>query len=211
LPLSLASDLLQHFFALFQFEQNVDWSDIQWIKQEAPNVPLVVKGIMTAEDAELAILAGADGIMVSNHGGRQLDGCFATIDALPDIATVVAGRVPIWLDGGIRRGTVSIPICYISRLLFRDQFLMQYIFSTFKDILKALALGASAVGIGKPLFFALSVGGEDAVSYMLELLQTELEAAMAICGIESVSDITPNHVARHPIYRSNASHFRSSL
>jgi isopentenyl diphosphate isomerase/L-lactate dehydrogenase-like FMN-dependent dehydrogenase len=105
--------VISYSISLFQFEQNVDWSDIQWIKREAPNVPLVVKGVMTAEDAELAISAGADGIMVSNHGGRQLDGCFATIDALPDIATVVAGRVPIWLDSGVRRGTVSQPVCYI--------------------------------------------------------------------------------------------------
>ena len=71
-------------------------------------MPVVIKGIMTAEDAELAISAGVDGIMVSNHGGRQLDGCFATIDVLPEISKAVAGRVPIWLDGGIRRGTVSI-------------------------------------------------------------------------------------------------------
>ena len=90
------------------FEQNVSWSDIRWIKEEAAsNVPLVVKGIMTAEDAELAIAAGADGVMVSNHGGRQLDGALSSIDALPEIVRQVAKRVPIWLDGGIRRGTVS--------------------------------------------------------------------------------------------------------
>lgn len=104
---SLLDAAISYIFSLLQFEQNVNWGDIRWIKREAPNVPLVVKGIMTAEDAELAVLAGADGIMVSNHGGRQLDGCFATIDALPFIASAVAGRVPIWLDSGIRRGTVS--------------------------------------------------------------------------------------------------------
>lgn len=162
----------------------MSWSDIRWIKEEAGSVPLVIKGIMTPEDAELAISAGADGIMVSNHGGRQLDGCLATIDALPPIAKIVAGRVPILLDSGIRRGT---------------------------DVLKALALGASAVGLGKPVFFSLAVGGQDAVSYMLELLRTEIEAAMAICGIEKVSDITPDLVTSHQIQLLTNSHLRSSL
>lgn len=90
------------------FDGNVSWSDIRWIKNiVGSNIPLVVKGIMTREDALLAIEAGADGIMVSNHGGRQLDGAFASIDVLPEISKAVAGRVPIFLDGGIRRGTVS--------------------------------------------------------------------------------------------------------
>ena len=160
------------------FEQNVSWEDVAWIKEElkeqaGKEIPLVVKGIMTAEDAVLAVQAGADVIMVSNHGGRQLDGCMATIDVLPEVVKAVNGSVPIWLDGGIRRGT---------------------------DVLKALALGASAVGIGKPVFFSLGVGGEGAVSYMLHLLQTELEAAMAICGIERIEDIKPTHVTRHPLY-----------
>jgi (S)-2-hydroxy-acid oxidase len=88
------------------FEQNVTWNDVTWIKSILPyNMPLIIKGIMTAEDALLAMEAGADGIMVSNHGGRQLDGCLATIDVLPEIVQVVRGRLPIWLDGGIRRGT----------------------------------------------------------------------------------------------------------
>jgi isopentenyl diphosphate isomerase/L-lactate dehydrogenase-like FMN-dependent dehydrogenase len=146
------------------FEQDVTWDDITAIKREiGQDVPLVVKGIMTAEDAELAIEAGADAIVVSNHGGRQLDGALASIDALPEVVHAVAGRVPVWLDSGIRRGT---------------------------DVLKALALGASAVGIGKPFFYALALGGENGVSYLLELLQTEVEAAMAICGVERISDVT---------------------
>jgi len=159
------------------FEQNVTWDDVKWIKKElkeyGKGVPLVVKGIMTAEDAVLAVQAGADVVMVSNHGGRQLDGCMAAIDVLPEVVRAVNGIVPVWLDGGIRRGT---------------------------DILKALSLGASAVGIGKPVFFALAVGGESAVSYMLQMLQTELEAAMAICGIERIKDIKPTHVTRHPLH-----------
>jgi len=167
------------------FEQDVSWEDVRWIKIELANrhqtntgnlVPLVVKGIMTAEDAIMAVQAGADAILVSNHGGRQLDGCLSAIDVLPEVVKAVNGSIPVWIDGGIRRGT---------------------------DVLKALALGASAVGIGKPVFFALGVGGEDAVSYLLHLLQTELEAAMAICGIERIEDITRSHVTRHPVFSSN--------
>mmetsp|Transcript_27795 Transcript_27795/g.40949 ORF Transcript_27795/g.40949 Transcript_27795/m.40949 type:complete len:387 (-) Transcript_27795:1597-2757(-) len=151
------------------FEQNVTWKDATWLKKQIGDLPLVLKGVLTPQDALLAIEAGADGIMVSNHGGRQLDGALASIDALPAIAHVVAGRVPILLDGGVRRGT---------------------------DVLKALALGASAVGIGKPVFFSLAVNGEEGVLSMLRLLQTEIEAAMAICGLESIADITTELVAR---------------
>jgi (S)-2-hydroxy-acid oxidase len=154
------------------FDNDVSWSDVAWLKKNGcPNLPLVIKGIMTAEDAILAVEAGADGIMVSNHGGRQLDGCLASIDALPEVVTAVAGRVPVLLDSGVRRGT---------------------------DVVKALALGASAVGIGKPVFFALSTGGERAVVSMLQMLKKEIEAAMAISGCETVDDISPNLVTRHP-------------
>jgi isopentenyl diphosphate isomerase/L-lactate dehydrogenase-like FMN-dependent dehydrogenase len=167
------------------FEQNLSWADVRWLKQEGcPNLPLVVKGIITAQDASLAIDAGVDGIMVSNHGGRQLDGALASIDVLPEICKVVAGRVPVLLDGGIRRGT---------------------------DVLKALALGATAVGIGKPVFFALSVGGEEAVYKMLQILQTEIEAAMAICGCETVRDIQPELVTRHPSGGPAVVYIRSAL
>jgi isopentenyl diphosphate isomerase/L-lactate dehydrogenase-like FMN-dependent dehydrogenase len=167
------------------FEQNVTWDDVRWLKQQGcPNLPLVIKGIMTGEDAELAIEAGADGVMVSNHGGRQLDGALSSIDVLPEIVKAVAGRVPVLLDGGIRRGT---------------------------DVLKALALGATAVGIGKPILFALSVGGQQAVSELLQMLKTELEAAMALCGVESVGDISQKLVSRHPSGGSAATYIRSSL
>jgi isopentenyl diphosphate isomerase/L-lactate dehydrogenase-like FMN-dependent dehydrogenase len=167
------------------FEQNLSWADVRWLKQEGcPNLPLVVKGILTAQDAVLAIDAGADGIMVSNHGGRQLDGALASIDVLPEICKAVAGRVPVLLDSGIRRGS---------------------------DVLKALALGATAVGIGKPVFFALSVGGQEAVYKMLQLLQTEIEAAMAICGCETVRDIQPELVTRHPSGGPAVVYIRSAL
>ncbi|KAK1736627.1 glycolate oxidase [Skeletonema marinoi] len=115
--------------------------------------------------------AGADGVMVSNHGGRGLDGALAAIDALPEVVAAVGDKVPVLMDSGVRRGT---------------------------DVLKALALGASAVGIGKPVFFALAVGGENAVVNLLQILQREVEAAMAICGVESVADAKRSLVTRHP-------------
>jgi (S)-2-hydroxy-acid oxidase len=157
------------------FEQNITWADVRWLKDQLPaDIPLIIKGIMTHEDATLALEAGADAIMVSNHGGRQLDSCLAAIDVLPEVVAAVAGRVPVLMDSGVRRGT---------------------------DVVKALALGASAVGIGKPIFFALAVGGEEAVVDMLGLLKREIESAMALCGCERVQDITPNHVTRHPSSR----------
>mmetsp|Transcript_25721 Transcript_25721/g.53729 ORF Transcript_25721/g.53729 Transcript_25721/m.53729 type:complete len:348 (-) Transcript_25721:209-1252(-) len=154
------------------FEQNPSWEDVRWLKKEAcRDLPLIVKGILTAEDAIEAVNAGADGVMVSNHGGRGLDGALATIDVLPEVVEAVGGKIPILLDGGIRRGT---------------------------DVLKALALGATAVGVGKPMFFALAVGGENAVANLLEMMRRETEAAMAICGCESIADVGKNLVTRHP-------------
>lgn len=160
------------------FDTDATWADVSWLKKAAgcgPDLPLVVKGIMTSEDALLALDAGADGIMVSNHGGRGLDGALASIDALPDIVRAVRGAgwstAPILLDGGIRRGS---------------------------DVVKALALGATAVGVGKPVFFSLAVGGEEAVVNMLGILRRETEACMAICGAAKVEDITGRLVTRHP-------------
>jgi isopentenyl diphosphate isomerase/L-lactate dehydrogenase-like FMN-dependent dehydrogenase len=155
------------------FEQNATWDDVRWLKREAcHDLPLIIKGIMTVEDAVEAVRAGADGVVVSNHGGRGLDGALAAIDALPDIVASVGDKVPVLMDGGIRRGT---------------------------DVLKALALGATAVGIGKPVFFALAVGGENAVVNLLHLLQKEVEAAMAICGVANVADAKKmSLVTRHP-------------
>jgi isopentenyl diphosphate isomerase/L-lactate dehydrogenase-like FMN-dependent dehydrogenase len=167
------------------FDSNVSWEDVKWLKKNGcPGLPLVVKGIMTGEDATLAIEAGADGIMVSNHGGRGLDTALASIDALPQVVAAVAGRVPIFLDSGVRRGT---------------------------DVVKALALGATAVGIAKPVFFALATGEEKAVVEMLRMLKKEVEAAMAICGCETVADITPNLITRHPSGGPAVPFIRSSL
>jgi len=166
------------------FDQDSSWEDISLLKRLCGNVPLVVKGIMTAEDAVLAVRAGADGVMVSNHGGRQLDGCLSSIDALPEVVRAVGGKVPVLLDGGVRRGT---------------------------DVLKALALGATAVGVGKPVFYALACGGEEAVVNMLQMFKTEIEAAMAICGCRTIEDVKPELVTRHPSGSPLARYTRSKL
>jgi 4-hydroxymandelate oxidase len=123
---------------------------------------LLLKGVLHPADAELAIRAGVDGIMVSNHGGRNLDTVIPSIEALPDIAEQVAGRVPLFLDGGIRRGT---------------------------DALKALLRGASAVLIGRPYLYALAVGGADGVARCLSLLIEELRLACALVGAASLRDL----------------------
>lgn len=139
------------------------WQDIQWLKKHT-HLPIIIKGIMHPSDALLAIEQGADGIIVSNHGGRVLDGVPASIDALPAIANVVGERVPILMDGGIRRGT---------------------------DIIKALALGAKAVLIGRPYLQAVACAGAPGVAHVLHLLRSELELAMIHIGCHSLADIQP--------------------
>ena len=140
---------------------SVTWSDIERIRSFT-RLPVVLKGILTAEDAELAVEHGVQGIIVSNHGGRTLDGQVATIDALPEVVQSVDGRCEVYLDGGVRRGT---------------------------DVLKAIALGARAVLIGRPLFWGLAVGGEAGLRRVLEILRDELDLAMAYCGRATISSI----------------------
>ncbi len=140
---------------------NVTWDTINWL-QSITSLPIVVKGILTAEDARLALVRGAAGIIVSNHGGRQLDGAVTSIEALPEIVEAVAGRCEVYLDGGIRRGT---------------------------DILKALALGARAVMVGRPVIWGLAVNGAQGVQHVLEILRAELELDMALCGCPTLASI----------------------
>jgi 4-hydroxymandelate oxidase len=137
------------------------WKDVDWLRAFT-RLPLVLKGILDPDDAELAIQAGAQGIIVSNHGARNLDTVPATIDALPDVVARVQGRVPLLVDGGIRRGT---------------------------DVLKSIALGASAVLIGRPYCYGLGVAGSEGVRRVVEILRGELEAAMMLSGVSTISSI----------------------
>lgn len=160
-----ASAVLDRFMAVAP-----TWGDVVWLASQT-KLPIVLKGILSADDAVRAIEAGAAGIIVSNHGGRTLDTLPATIDALPAIATAVAGRVPLLLDGGIRRGT---------------------------DVLKALALGASAVLIGRPVVYGLAVNGAFGVAHVLRVLRDEFEIAMALSGCRTLADVGPHLVAPVP-------------
>jgi 4-hydroxymandelate oxidase len=153
-------------FALL--DASVSWRDLEWIASEA-NLPVVLKGVVTAEDAELAVEHGAAAVVVSNHGGRQLDGVPATLDALPEVAEAIAGRAEVYLDGGIRRGT---------------------------DVAKALALGARAVLAGRGPVFGLAAAGEDGVRHVLQLLQDELALALCLLGCTSPDQVTREHVQR---------------
>ena len=128
---------------------------------------VLLKGIVTREDAELAIEHGADGIVVSNHGGRAEESLRPTIECLPEITAAVKGRVPIVIDGGVRRGT---------------------------DVFKALALGATAVGIGRPYIWGLASFGQDGVAAVLDILRRELQMVMRQAGTPSIAKITPAHV-----------------
>lgn len=139
------------------------WDDLAWLCAAAP-LPVLVKGVLHPADAAQAIAAGAAGIVVSNHGGRVLDGLPASIEALPAVAAAVARRVPLLLDGGIRRGT---------------------------DVLRALALGADAVMVGRPVLHGLAVAGPTGVAHVLRLLRDELRIAMALTGCASLRDIGP--------------------
>jgi len=151
-------------------DPSISWEDVEWLKSVSP-LPLVVKGIMTAEDAVLAVEHGVAGIVVSNHGGRQLDSTLGSLDALPDVVAAVRGRIEIYLDGGIRRGT---------------------------DVLKALALGANAVLVGRPVLWGLALGGAEGVQAVLGQLRTELDTAMALVGRATVKDIDASLVVRTP-------------
>jgi isopentenyl diphosphate isomerase/L-lactate dehydrogenase-like FMN-dependent dehydrogenase len=149
--------------AATEFDPDLDWSVLPWLRSVS-TLPILVKGILTGQDAALAVDAGADGIIVSNHGGRQLDGAPATLDVLPEIAAAVAGAVPVLLDGGIRRG---------------------------RDILTALALGADATLIGRPILHGLAVAAAKGVQDVLTILLDELTDAMALTGTRTLTETNP--------------------
>ncbi|MDP8911183.1 MAG: alpha-hydroxy-acid oxidizing protein [Actinomycetota bacterium] len=146
------------------------WRDLDWLRSVC-DLPLVVKGVLTAEDALLAVEHGAEGVVVSNHGGRQLDGVSASLDALPEVAEAVADRAEVLFDGGVRRGG---------------------------DVLKALALGARAVLVGRPVLWGLAVEGDRGVRKVLELLRAEIELGLRLLGCASPADVTRSHVAPAP-------------
>jgi L-lactate dehydrogenase (cytochrome) len=143
-----------------QFDPTLSWKDVEWVKNLWGG-KLVLKGILDAEDASIAASSGADAIVVSNHGGRQLDSTISSIRALPEIAEAVGDRLEVWLDGGIRSG---------------------------QDVLKALALGARATMIGRAFLYGLGAMGEAGVTRALEIIRAELDVSMALCGLRDVKD-----------------------
>jgi L-lactate dehydrogenase (cytochrome) len=146
-----------------QFDPTLSWKDVEWVKGLWGG-KLILKGILDPEDAKIAAGLGVDAIVVSNHGGRQLDGAVSSIRALPEIKDSVHGKTEVWLDGGIRSG---------------------------QDVLKALALGADATLIGRAFAYGLGAMGEAGVTRALEIIRTELDVTMALCGLRDVKDASP--------------------
>jgi 4-hydroxymandelate oxidase len=162
----LGADLVGDTKPVGGWDATLTWADLPWV-QEASGLPVLVKGVLTAEDAAAAVDAGADGIVVSNHGGRQLDGCVPTAVALPEVVAAVQRRVPVLVDGGIRDGG---------------------------DVLRALALGADAVMIGRPYGWGLATGGEAGVRAVVQAFADDLCRVMALAGCPTLADIGPERV-----------------
>ena len=154
------SGLANHFAS--GIDAGLTWKDVDWLRS-ITRLPVLIKGIVRGDDAARAVDHGAAGIIVSNHGGRQLDTAIASVRALPEVADAVAGRAEVLLDGGVRRGT---------------------------DVIKAIALGARAVLVGRPVVWGLAAGGEGGARRVLELLRAEVDLAMALCGCPTVGDIS---------------------
>ena len=153
-----------------EFDGSLTWDAVDWLRS-ITKLPVLIKGIMSPLDARLAVEHGAAGVIVSNHGGRQLDGAEPTLRALPRVAEAVADRVPVLMDGGIRRGT---------------------------DVVKALLLGARATLIGRPYLWGLTVGGQDGVTHVLEILRDEVRRTMALLGAPSLAQLDGEHLATMP-------------
>jgi isopentenyl diphosphate isomerase/L-lactate dehydrogenase-like FMN-dependent dehydrogenase len=168
LGFAVPADVPLQYGTLVDVDPTLTWNDLEWIRA-ATGLPLVLKGIATHEDAVLAVEHGVDAVWVSNHGGRQLDGVAASIDALPEVVEAAAGRCEVYVDGGFRRGT---------------------------DVVKALALGARAAFVGRPVAAGLAVGGEAGVSRVLELLRAEIELALGLVGCTRLDEVTRAHVQR---------------
>lgn len=164
-------------FAKETFDPSLSWKDIGWLKS-ITNLPILIKGVLTREDAIKAVEVGVAGIVVSNHGARQLDYSPASITVLEEVVHAVGGKIPVLFDGGVRRGT---------------------------DVFKALALGAQAVLVGRPVVFGLAAKGEYGVKRVIEMLKDELELTMALSGCPSLKDITRSHV------RTERERFQSML
>jgi 4-hydroxymandelate oxidase len=145
-----------------EFEPDLSWDDLAWIREQVPELPILVKGVLRADDAARAVDHGADAVVVSNHGGRQLDRAPASLEALPDVVDAVGGRVPVLMDGGVRDGI---------------------------DVLIAVALGAAAVLVARPTAWGLAVDGQAGVESVLRFLRDGLVNAMANAGCASVGDI----------------------
>jgi L-lactate dehydrogenase (cytochrome) len=144
-----------------QFDLALSWKDVEWVKQRWGG-KLIIKGIMDAEDARLAVESGADALIVSNHGGRQLDGALSSIRALPSIVDAVGSEIEVHMDGGIRSG---------------------------QDVIKAIALGAKGVYIGRPFLYGLGALGEEGVAKCLDIIRNELDLTMAFCGLTDVQNV----------------------
>ncbi len=156
-----------------QFDPSLNWADVTWVKNRFGG-PVIVKGVLDADDAAKAVDAGADAVIVSNHGGRQLDGAPSSIRVLPEIVDAVGNRTEVHLDGGIRSG---------------------------QDVLKALALGAKGTYIGRPMLYGLGAGGEAGVTRALNIIQKELDITMALCGERDVNNLGPHNIYSNDLVR----------
>ncbi|CAI0470785.1 unnamed protein product [Linum tenue] len=164
-------------YANSTFDPTLSWKDVAWLKS-ITSLPILLKGILTHEDALKAVEVGAAGVIVSNHGARQLDYSPATITVVEEVVRAVKGKIPVIVDGGVRRGT---------------------------DVFKALALGAQAVLVGRPIIYGLAAKGEQGVKQVIQMLKDEFELTMALAGCTSLKDITRSHV------RTDRDRFQSML